>query len=190
MFIFSKARSANSMTSKLFDLNPDFLHFLEPYSAWRERRAAERSLVADVDFLERLVDCKLASEEVYSVVTQVWPPAPSRGPPFLSKGPPFPMPRSQGAAVPQGLRTQRLSSTVAAEQLSGLCANRHIAVKTVRQASLSAICELRRRLTRRGDEVRGGRQGSSGLLSARARPLMPSLPCSCTLWTRTGTPGR
>jgi hypothetical protein len=106
VFIFSKARSANSMTSKLFDLNPDFLHFLEPYSAWRERRAAERSLVADVDFLERLVDCKLASEEVYSVVTQVGPPAPSRGPRSSQRAHPSPRRARRGLRCPRasGLR--------------------------------------------------------------------------------------
>lgn len=71
VFIFSKARSANSITSKLFEHNEHFIHFHEPFSAWRTRHANERSLHTDVDFLERLVECKLSSEEVYNVVTQV-----------------------------------------------------------------------------------------------------------------------
>lgn len=71
VFIFSKARSANSITSRLFEHNEHFIHFHEPFSAWRSRHANERSLHTDVDFLERLVECQLSSEEVYNVVTQV-----------------------------------------------------------------------------------------------------------------------
>jgi len=116
------------MTSRLFDLNPEFLHFLEPFAAWKERRSSERSLAADVDFMERLVDCKLTAEEVYSVVTQ-------------------------GVSVPSDLKSQRMPSTSAADALAGLCAGRHIAVKTIRLSSLSPLCELQRRLKTRGDKV-------------------------------------